>query len=185
MARIQLDELLRGVAREAGHPDTPPETVQRVTEATLSALASKLPMIDLRALQRCLPEQLEDAVCVSETRDSFFDHVARAEHDETYAATEHAEAVLRALGRLLDDDVRARLKEHLPADVGVLLNRESKPDRIFSVRRVPGGFAVFGRGSSKVSQVFAKREDAVAEARLLGGSVMVDGDTGHLVSERI
>lgn len=185
MARIQLDELLRGVAREADLPDMAPEALQRVTEATLSALASKLPMIDLRALQQCLPEQLEDSVCVTETRDSFFEHVARAEQDAIHEATDHAESVLRALGRLLDDELRARLESHLPAHVGVLLSPRASKQRIFSVRRVPGGYAVFGRSPTKVSQVFSRREDAIAEAKSLGGTVMVDGDTGHLVAERI
>lgn len=119
MARIQLNDLLRDVSRQAGFPDAPLPVVRSVTEATLSALASVLPLIDLRALQASLPDELAEALTVRSTRDSFFHHVARNERANMDAATAHAESVLAALGNCIDDELRSRLQKHLPAHVAV------------------------------------------------------------------
>jgi uncharacterized protein (DUF2267 family) len=119
MARISLDDLLREVARRAGFPDASLPLVRTVTEATLSALASVLPLIDLRALQASLPDELAASLRVKSTRDSFFDHVARNERQDIDIARAHAESVLAVLGDCLDDDLRMRLQQHLPAHVAV------------------------------------------------------------------
>lgn len=50
------------------------------------------------------------------------------------------------------------------------------------------GYAVFGDGGLALSESFPSRDDAIAEAKLvLGGpgTVLVVGETGHVVAEVI
>ena len=55
----------------------------------------------------------------------------------------------------------------------------------YFVRSVPGGFAVFRGDGEKLSEVYDDREVAIAEARSYGGLVLVESETGHIVSEVI
>jgi hypothetical protein len=57
---------------------------------------------------------------------------------------------------------------------------------MLSVRAVAGGYAVFGEHGDKISEVFERRADAVAEAEgFLGdGSLLLEeGPTGHVENE--
>lgn len=129
MAHLTVEQLLREVAEEAGLPEPPRHVLRRNLEATLSALASELPATDLRSLASSLPDELEPALCNSERRDSFFDHVARSESvlsSEAVCyedASDDARSCLRALGRVLEPELVERLTEHLPAHVAVHLGR--------------------------------------------------------------
>jgi len=58
--------------------------------------------------------------------------------------------------------------------------------RMLSVRAVAGGYAVFGEHGNKLSEVFARRADAITEAEAFAGgdgSVLLEGPTGHVESE--
>lgn len=58
--------------------------------------------------------------------------------------------------------------------------------RTLSVRAVAGGYAVFDEHGKKLSEVFARRPDAIVEAEGFAGgdgSVLVEGPTGHVESE--
>jgi uncharacterized protein (DUF2267 family) len=123
MAHTTIDDFLREVAREIGVPSAPNRGVQSIVEATLCALATVLPTIDLLPLATSLPEELRRVITAREGRDSFFDCVARNEHADVERATEHAECVLRVLGRTLDDEILTRLKKHLPAHVAAHLEQ--------------------------------------------------------------
>lgn len=62
------------------------------------------------------------------------------------------------------------------------------PVQQYSVRPIHDGFAVFDGSGSKVSEVFGKRDDAIAEARAyLGGEgiLLVEDESGHVVDEHV
>lgn len=122
---IDLDDLLRSVARRAGIPAAPPAEVLGLVEATLTALASELPTNDVRALAQSLPTPLDYALRASELQGEFFERIARSTFVDLPAATERAESTLRALGEVLPGELLSRIIRHLPPNVARHLERES------------------------------------------------------------
>lgn len=122
MTRVDYYDLLEAVARRAS---STPEEARRMVEATLSALASELPITDLPALMQSIPRELCASLRVLPSRASFFDHLAEQEQAPVLAALRHGQAVLGALGELADHDFLSRMTRHLPAYVAAHLGRRA------------------------------------------------------------
>jgi len=59
-------------------------------------------------------------------------------------------------------------------------------DPRFRVRPAEDGFAVFGTGSERISEIHPTLDRAIAEAEALAGEgeiVLVESQTGHIVRE--
>jgi uncharacterized protein (DUF2267 family) len=114
-----IDRLMRD-----GIPDR--ATAERAARATLATLGERLTEEEARGVADALPgalaRTLRDASYDSDFDDAeLYERVRRREGAPAGAAREHAQVVLRALGEVIDDDVRTRVTRALPRSVAELL----------------------------------------------------------------
>jgi len=99
---------------------------ERAVRATLGAMACALDDDDARALANALPERLRRPLARrSHPRvvglDGFYAEAELRERVGAGFAREHAQAVLEVMAGILEPDLVARIRRHLPPDVAALL----------------------------------------------------------------
>jgi uncharacterized protein (DUF2267 family) len=99
---------------------------ERAVRATLGAMACALDDVDVRALAKALPERLGRSL-VRRTGprvvglDAFYAEAELRERVGLGFAREHTQTVLEVIAGILDPELVARIRRHLPADLAALL----------------------------------------------------------------
>jgi uncharacterized protein (DUF2267 family) len=120
---MQMERFLSAVQKHSGSSE---EVARRASIDALEVFGQLLLKTDQKAVADELPDELADAIRRHQPGRTFgveelYDRI-EVKHDASKSfQIEHAQAVLEALGRLIDKETRRRIVKHLPEEIGELV----------------------------------------------------------------
>lgn len=127
---MELGEFLEAVRRHAGSSQ---KDARKASKKTLEVFGELLTRADREALAEQLPRSLSNALQRGEPGrefeiDDFYERIVIEDDAEQGFQLEHAQAVLVALGELVDVETRKRLQAHLSDEYAELLEPRDVPE---------------------------------------------------------
>lgn len=157
---VETRELLPLVKTHAGLRTA--REAERAVRATLGAMACALDDDDARALAKTLPDRLgRSLVRRSATRveglDALYAEAERRERVGLGFSREHVQAVLEVIAGVVEPELVARIRRHLPSDLASLLRTRA------STREPPPHVHTHPAGGSRPLQTLSRSRPGTAE----------------------